>query len=287
MECDKCKKIFKTKQKLNNHLNRKIKCDNVIECEYCHKTFKTKQLLHQHTNKKKSCKEEALEYRNEVLELKNENLELKLEIANLKNSTTNINSHNTTNINSNNTVNNTINIFGNEDLKHITKQILKEEILKIAEAEYDQYKGQLFEIKGQRYNINYIKDMELHLLLNKLIYFTKKNNATMKKENDKFYINKEEGWEDIELEDLHINTLSKHQEVLAQYKELILENKIYKRMIEKYFTDDNSDVLIEKTGIRDKLINKKPRKQILSKLLEFELENIKKNLKLKHDSNKV
>lgn len=285
-QCVKCNKEFKTKQDLDRHLNRKIKCDNVIECNNCKKEFKTKQLLKQHNNNKKSCKNISLESKIEVLELKNEVLELKLEIANLKN-TTNNTFNNTTNINSNNTVNNTINIFGNEDLKHITKQILKEEILKIAEAEYDQYKGQLFEIKGQRYNVNYIKDMELHLLLNKLIYFTKKNNTTMKKENDKFYINKEEGWEDIELEDLHINTLSKHQEVLAQYKELILENKIYKRMIDKYFTDDNSDVLIEKTGIKDKLINKKPRKQILSKLLEFELENIKKNLKLKHDLNKV
>ena len=99
---------------------------------------------------------------------------------------------------------------------------------------------------------------------------------TIKKENDKYYINKEAGWEDVELEDLHINTLTKHQEVLAQHKDLTLDNKIYKRTVEKYFTDDECNVSIEANGIKDKLINKNPRKAILSKVLEYGLENIKK-----------
>jgi len=211
---------------------------------------------------------------------------LKLEIANLKNTITINNTNNSTINNTNNgTINNTINIFGSEDLKHITKQILKEEILKIAEAEYAQYKGKLMEINGQRYNNNYIKDMELHLLLNKLIYFTKKKNMTMKKENGKFYINKQDGWEDVELEELHISTLTKHQELLSKYKDLVLENKLYKRMIEKYFTDDECNVLIEANGVKDKLINKKPRNLILSKLLEYELQNIKKNIN--HEENVI
>ena len=265
MECVRCEKEFKTKQDLNRHLNRKIKCDNIISCEDCKKIFKTKQLLKQHKNNKKSCKEELLEAKIEILELK-------LELANLKSTIIN---NNTTNINSNNTtINNTINIFGNEDLRHITKKILQEEVLKIAEAEYDQYKGKLMELNGQRYNVGYIKDMELHILLNRLIYFTKNKNKTIKKENNKYYINKEEGWEDIELEELHINTLTKQQELLAKYKQLTLENKIYKRMIETYFTDENCEVLIEATGIKDKQINNKTRKQILSKLLEYELENV-------------
>ena len=38
------------------------------------------------------------------------------------------------------------------------------------------------EIDGQRYNKDYIKDMDL--LLTKLIYFTKNKNETIKKENE-------------------------------------------------------------------------------------------------------
>lgn len=294
-QCLKCSKEFKTKQELDRHLNRKIKCDNKIECNDCKREFKTKQKLERHLNRKISCLLEAEKYRTEVLELKNQNLILKNENLELKmaaiinNTTNNIIINNT----NNGIINNTINIFGNEDLKHITKQILKDEILKIAEADYDEYKGKLMEIKGQRYNSAYIKDMELHYLLNNLIYFQKKNNITIKKEDGKFYINTKEGWMDIEQEDLHIRTLTKQQEVLARHKEPITENKIYKRTIEKYFTDGECNVIIEATGVKDKMINKKPRNQILIKLLDYELENIataninKKKLKIEHNLNLI
>jgi hypothetical protein len=286
-QCLKCNKEFKIKRDLERHLNRKIKCDNQIECEFCQKIFKTKQLLQQHMNKKKNCRLEAAEYRNEVLELKNQNLELKLEIEKLKNTNNTTNITNNINNTNNGTINNTINIFGNEDLTHITKKILKEEILKIAEADLDPYKGKLFEIKGQRYNNSYIRDMELHMLLNKFIYFSKKKNRTIKKENDKFYINKEEGWTEINQEDLYIITLFKQQELLAKNKDLTVDDKLYRRVVEKYFTDDECNVIIEATGVKDKMINKKPRKQILYSLLDYELENVKKNFKLNHELNLI
>jgi hypothetical protein len=267
MQCVKCNKEFKTKQKLNNHINRKIKCDNKIECNDCKREFKTKQLLRQHLNNKKSCKIVELEQRVEILELK-------LKIANL----TNINNGTINNNTTNNITNININIFGNEDLTHITKKILKEEILKIAEREYKECINKLMEIDGQRYNKDYIKDMDLHLLLTKLIYFTKNKNETIKKENDKYYINNEEGWKDVELEDLN-----KHQEVLVQCKDLILENKIFRRVVEKYFIDDEQNIIIEANGVKDKLINKKPRQQILRKVLNYELEN--KKLEIEHKIN--
>jgi hypothetical protein len=69
-QCVKCNKEFKTTQKLNNHLNRKIKCDNKIECPDCKKIFITKQKLERHLNKKKNCKEEKLENTIERIELK-------------------------------------------------------------------------------------------------------------------------------------------------------------------------------------------------------------------------
>jgi len=54
MECIKCNRIFQTKQKLNNHLNRKFKCDYKIECPDCKKVFITKQKLERHINKKRT-----------------------------------------------------------------------------------------------------------------------------------------------------------------------------------------------------------------------------------------
>lgn len=77
MECDKCNKIFKTKQKLNNHINRKIKCDNKITCKHCDKEFKTKQLLKQHHETKKNCQTIKLENTLERVELKNKVTQLK------------------------------------------------------------------------------------------------------------------------------------------------------------------------------------------------------------------
>ena len=62
-------------------------------------------------------------------------------------------------INNNITNNININIFGNEDLTHITKKLLKEEILKIAEREYNECINKLMEIDGQRYNKDYIKNV--------------------------------------------------------------------------------------------------------------------------------
>ena len=131
MQCIKCNKIFNSNRDLQRHLDRKIKCDRVLECDNCKKKFKTIQNLNKHLNNKKKCEKLDPEIENvilklekEVLELKIENIELK-QINNINNGT--INSTINNNIN-NGTINN-INIFGNESLDHITRQILEKEIL--------------------------------------------------------------------------------------------------------------------------------------------------------------
>jgi DNA-directed RNA polymerase subunit RPC12/RpoP len=88
-QCTKCNKEFKTKQELDRHLNRKIKCDNKIECQYCKKEFKTKQKLERHLDRKISCQAEISQNKIENVGLKNDIDKLKLEneinIINLKN----------------------------------------------------------------------------------------------------------------------------------------------------------------------------------------------------------
>lgn len=55
--CENCNKIFSTKQNLENHLNRKIKCspettqrleNKKFECQYCQSKFTQKQNLKRH-----------------------------------------------------------------------------------------------------------------------------------------------------------------------------------------------------------------------------------------------
>jgi len=53
-ECDKCFRIFKSKQHLQNHAKLKRKCDTItdFQCQTCLKYYKTKQNLNEH----KTCK---------------------------------------------------------------------------------------------------------------------------------------------------------------------------------------------------------------------------------------
>jgi hypothetical protein len=283
MQCIKCNKIFNSNRDLQRHLNRKIKCDRVLECDNCKKKFKTTQNLNKHLNNKKKCKKLDPEIENVILKLEKEVLVLEkkvlelTQIHNINNGTIN----NTNNIN-NGTINN-INIFGNESLDHITKQILEKEILKIAERKYDECYKKIMQFQGLKYPTTYIKMIDVHLLLTKLIYFTKKKNRTMKKENNKYYITNEDGWNEVDLDHIHIKTLTKHQEVLVQFKSLILENKLFRKTIENYFgTDDEYKLKIEAGRIE--FILSTDRFNLLNKTLDYELENIE-NLEINHTEN--
>lgn len=281
MQCIKCNKIFNSNRDLQRHLDRKIKCDRILECDNCKKTFKTKQNLNKHLNNKKKCKKLDPEVENVILKLEKEVLVLEKEVLQLK-QINNIN-NGTINNNINNGTINTINIFGNESLDHITQQILEKEILKIAERKYDECYKKIMQFQGIKYPTTYIKMIDVHLLLTKLIYFTKKKNRTMKKENNKYYITNEDGWNEVDLEHIHIKTLTKHQEVLVQFESLILENKIFRKTIENYFGHDDEFKLKIEVG-RIEFILSRDRFNLLNKTLDYELENID-NLEINHIEN--
>ena len=281
MQCIKCNKVFKFKSDLQRHLDRKIKCDRKLECNNCKKTFKTKQQLDRHLNNKKKCKKLDPEVENVILKLEKEVLVLEKEVLQLK-QINNINNGNITNNINNGTIN-TINIFGNESLDHITQQILEKEILKIAERKYDECYKKIMQFQGIKYPTTYIKMIDVHLLLTKLIYFTKKKNRTMKKENNKYYITNEDGWNEVDLEHIHIKTLTKHQEVLVQFESLILENQIFRKTIENYFGHDDEFKLKIEVG-RIEFILSRDRFNLLNNTLDYELENID-NLEINHTKN--
>lgn len=281
MQCIKCNKIFNSNRDLQRHLDRKIKCDRVLECDNCKKKFKTKQNLNKHLNNKKKCEKLDPEIENVILKLEKEVLVLEKEVLQLK-QINNINNGTINNNINNGTINN-INIFGNESLDHITQQILEKEILKIAERKYDECYKKIMQFQGIKYPTTYIKMIDVHLLLTKLIYFTKKKNRTMKKENNKYYITNEDGWNEVDLEHIHIKTLTKHQEVLVQFESLILENQIFRKTIENYFGHDDEFKLKIEVG-RIEFILSRDRFNLLNKTLDYELENID-NLEINHIEN--
>lgn len=285
MQCIKCNKIFNSNRDLQRHLDRKIKCDRVLECDNCKKKFKTIQNLNKHLNNKKKCEKLDPEIENVILKLEKEVLVLEKEVLELKqiNNINNGTINSTINNNINNGTINNINIFGNESLDHITRQILEKEILKIAERKYDECYKKIMQFQGLKYPTTYIKMIDVHLLLTKLIYFTKKKNRTMKKENNKYYITNEDGWNEVDLDHIHIRTLTKHQEVLVQFESLILENKIFRKTIENYFGHDDDFKLKIEVG-RIEFILSTNRFNLLNKTLDHELENID-NLEINHIEN--
>lgn len=271
MECFKCHKLFKLKTDLQRHLERKIKCDRILECEKCKKVFKTKQNLNSHLNNKKSCDGIPLEAEIEILKLKNKVLEYEKEIINLKqiSHTNNINNG----IINNGTINN-INIFGSESIEHITKKILEQEILKIVQKDYECY-NKVLEFQGVRYiGTSFIKMVDIHLLMTKLIYFTKKKNRTVKKKNNKYFINKEDGWEETNLEQMNIKILTKHQEVLVQCQSVFIENEAFRKVLEFYFDNDENKLIVEVGKIEIFISDK--RLKLLNQTLDYELENMDK-----------
>jgi len=78
MECQDCGKTFKSKQNLQYHLIKKIKCNRIIQCDNCKKEFNTTQKLNRHLNNKKPCVKLNLEADNKILKLEKEVLELTL-----------------------------------------------------------------------------------------------------------------------------------------------------------------------------------------------------------------
>lgn len=190
------------------------------------------------------------------------------------NNLNNINSNNNNNnINSNNN-NKTIiiNNFGNENIEHITKKLLEKEIIKIANKNWDNCFRKQLEYKDINYNMLNIKLIDIHLLLTKLIYFSKKENHTLKKEFDKYYI-KYNDWTEIELELLNLKVLSKQQEVLVKLKNSkLINNHSFIKIIENYFGGDYDNKLKIETGKIEFILSSK-KYEMLTKLLNHELQN--------------
>jgi cell division protein FtsB len=83
MECDSCKKIFKSVSSLNYHKKNAIYClkiqgniEKTFNCKYCKKIFNSQKILNSHINK---CEESYI-----IIELKKENEELKTKIMELE-----------------------------------------------------------------------------------------------------------------------------------------------------------------------------------------------------------
>ena len=156
--CDICKKYFSTNKNYNYHINRKNPCvppevlakssvELAFQCNRCFLKFPNKQQLARHLHRKFQCELknpqpeeielqalfEKLKHENEELkkqsqekekqsqekekQLQDENNQLKNEVKELRTQTIITNNNNT--INSNNT-NITINVYGKENMSHIT-----------------------------------------------------------------------------------------------------------------------------------------------------------------------
>ena len=60
-KCNLCKLLFKTKQNLRKHQNKKIKCNELHKCDKCSRFFHSIENLRKHQNKKISCINEIFE----------------------------------------------------------------------------------------------------------------------------------------------------------------------------------------------------------------------------------
>lgn len=275
-KCEKCEKIFKLKTDLNRHINRKISCNRILQCLKCNKIFKLKYNLQKHLNNKFDCSNKNIS--KELTDLQNQVKKLKEQLIMISNSNNTINSHNQNCNNTNNTNNIIINNFGNENISHITKELLEMEILKILNKETNLENKKILEYKNIKYYSIDIKLIDVHILLMKLIYFSKLENNTIKKTDDKYYVNNEE-WKEISLSDLNLRVLNKQQEILIQLKSstLLLEKKFMK-LLENYFGYNESQLNIKSGEIE--FILPKRKFLLVQELLDHELEN--PNLVLKH-----
>ena len=54
-KCNLCELLFKSKQNLNSHLNRKIKCNELHVCKLCNKKFHSIENLRKHEKNSTDC----------------------------------------------------------------------------------------------------------------------------------------------------------------------------------------------------------------------------------------
>ena len=161
--CNKCGRSFTTKKNLMVHMNRKTPCDVQVHadplhpefpCQRCERIFYTRQNLNTHLSRKFPCKikspdpqeielqllfekltreHEQRKLDMEKLNIENqqhiiENQKHKMEIEKMQKQSLNITNNVQNNSNNNNTTNNnvTINVYGNEDMSHITENMYKQ-----------------------------------------------------------------------------------------------------------------------------------------------------------------
>jgi len=60
--CKLCNKIFQNKNNLKKHLDKPVKCNEIIQCPDCNQKFKTQYNLTRHLNKKDKCVKKNIKY---------------------------------------------------------------------------------------------------------------------------------------------------------------------------------------------------------------------------------
>jgi hypothetical protein len=63
-KCNLCDLLFKSKQNLNSHLNRKIKCNELHVCKLCNKKFHSIENLRKHEKKSTDCDKNIFKCKN-------------------------------------------------------------------------------------------------------------------------------------------------------------------------------------------------------------------------------
>jgi uncharacterized C2H2 Zn-finger protein len=184
--CPVCEKIFSTTANYNNHLNRKNPCipPNLLnmvlniglkhQCNLCEKRFQTRQQLTNHLNRKYPCQiknphPNEIELQTLFEKLKKENEELKTQLnqttiqtntQNTQNNQINNNMNNSNvNSNSNNTNNITINVYGQEDMSHITDAMYKTCFRQVKRSVEKLFKMKHFSPQMQENHNLYISNM--------------------------------------------------------------------------------------------------------------------------------
>lgn len=79
-KCVRCERVFKNKYNLQSHLHKKIPCDRVLRCDRCYYMASTIYHLNQHKNRKKKCNIINIQESEKDKEI----LKLKLQIAEIK-----------------------------------------------------------------------------------------------------------------------------------------------------------------------------------------------------------
>jgi len=290
--CIKCNKNFKTKQQLNNHINRKNPCNKILKCNRCYKEFKKNHHLTNHINRKFPCDKIELEQENRELKLKVENLELKLENQSLK---LNNNSMINSNINSNNTI--IINNFGEEDISKIKKKLLSEEIQKLLNNTLPlQIKNNTdLKVEDLKYKGIDVLSIDMFRFFIKLIFnndnFPENKTIKYNEEEDTFYYYYNNEWSiiDNDSKEILIERITKKIQKLLLDKKPISNQSDLKKL--DIYLGEDYDIKINKIDDKDYalLYNSSNRtKQMYNKVLRIEYKyknvfnNHEKNIEIKN-----